>query len=236
MLLFYIRHGEPIYVPDSLTEVGKAQAEALVERMKICKPEKIFSSSSNRAILTAKPTAEYFNIDIDVLDWCHENHVRREFKWVDKEGVERWCFQVKENIELFNSQEFFRLGDNWWQHPKFKDTPIKSGLDRIRKETDDFMESLGYIRSERGFIAKNPKYQRVALFAHHGFGVTFLSCLLDIPYPSFTTHFDMGYTGITVIHFDDEGFTVPKIFQLSNDSHLFADKNLKTIYNNEVEF
>ena len=34
MLLFYVRHGDPIYNPDSLTELGIKQAEALVIRMK----------------------------------------------------------------------------------------------------------------------------------------------------------------------------------------------------------
>ena len=30
MLFFYIRHGEPIYDPDSLTTLGHAQANALI--------------------------------------------------------------------------------------------------------------------------------------------------------------------------------------------------------------
>lgn len=33
MLLFFVRHGDPIYHPDSLTELGERQAEALVKRM-----------------------------------------------------------------------------------------------------------------------------------------------------------------------------------------------------------
>ena len=36
MIFYYVRHGEPIYNPDSLTEYGHAQAEALVARMKVC--------------------------------------------------------------------------------------------------------------------------------------------------------------------------------------------------------
>ena len=34
MLLFFVRHGDPIYQPDSLTELGKQQAEALVQGAK----------------------------------------------------------------------------------------------------------------------------------------------------------------------------------------------------------
>ena len=72
MLLFYVRHGDPIYKPDSLTELGKNQAEALVSRMKEYDPDKIYASSSNRAIMTAEPTAIFLLIEIEVLDWCKE--------------------------------------------------------------------------------------------------------------------------------------------------------------------
>ena len=33
MLLFYLRHGDPIYSPDSLTPLGQRQAEALGRRL-----------------------------------------------------------------------------------------------------------------------------------------------------------------------------------------------------------
>ena len=33
MLLFYLRHGDPIYSPDSLTALGERQAEALGRRL-----------------------------------------------------------------------------------------------------------------------------------------------------------------------------------------------------------
>ena len=35
MLLFVVRHGDPIYDPDSLTPLGKLQAEALANKVKI---------------------------------------------------------------------------------------------------------------------------------------------------------------------------------------------------------
>lgn len=35
MLFFYIRHGDPIYNPDSLTPLGRRQAEALGKRLAV---------------------------------------------------------------------------------------------------------------------------------------------------------------------------------------------------------
>lgn len=97
------------------------------------------------------------------------------------------------------------------------------------------MLSIGYRHTENGYIAERPNDDRVALFAHAGFGLAFLSALLDIPYPMMSTRFDMGHTGMTVIDLSGDGFVVPKVLQLSNDSHIFASE-LPTIYNNEIAF
>jgi hypothetical protein len=76
----------------------------------------------------------------------------------------------------------------------------------------------------------------VALFAHQGFGLAFLSCLLDIPYPQFSTHFDMCHTGVTVIEFKErDGYAYPLVLTLSSDSHIYKD-GLPTNYNNYIRF
>ena len=49
MLLFYIRHGDPIYTPDQLTDLGQRQAEAVGHRLGLYGIDKIFSSTSTRA-------------------------------------------------------------------------------------------------------------------------------------------------------------------------------------------
>ena len=94
------------------------------------------------------------------------------------------------------------------------------------------MSSLGYeYDRETGLYkitAENPD-KRVALFAHEGFGKVFLSVLLDIPYPSFASHFEMKHSGVTVISLDDSGkfdtrgYARARVMTLSNDSHLYRD-------------
>ena len=76
-----------------------------------------------------------------------------------------------------------------------------------------------------------PNKERVALFAHQGFGIAFLSCLLDIPYPQFCTRFDICHTGMTTIDFCEYGdFAVPKVLVHSSDAHLYKE-GLPTKYN-----
>ncbi len=236
MLLFYVRHGDPIYNPDSLTELGRIQAEALVSRMKRCAPERIFASSSNRAIQTAEPSAKALGLDIEILDWCNEAHAARDFFYTGDIGSKGWIFAQKEMKPTLVSEEVQTLYRDWYTHPKFSKMPnLKRGIDRVQKETDDFLLSLGYRHEGNGYIAEKPNNSRIALFAHQGFGMIFLSCLLDIPYPIFSTHFDLSHSSVTAIEFSGDDFVVPKVLQLSNDSHLFAS-GVKTEYNNYIEF
>lgn len=235
MLLFYVRHGHPTYNPDCLTEAGFKEAEALVCRTKQINPDRIFASTSTRAIQTGEPTAKYFGKEIETLDWCHENHAWHDLTVKTEEGGLTWGFDHKATAKLMASKEMRDMGEEWYKHPYFKDTKFESGINRIKRETYAFLEKLGYRHTNDGYEAIAPNEERVMLFAHQGFGLAFLSVLLDIPYPQFCTHFDMTYTGMTVIDFRGDGLVTPRMLQLSNDSHLFAS-DIETVYNNGHKF
>ena len=96
MLFLYVRHGDPIYSPDSLTELGHKQAEALTLRLKDAGIKEIYSSTSTRAVMTATPTAEMLGLPIKQLDWCHENHAWRDFAITLPDGKRKWCWQDAE--------------------------------------------------------------------------------------------------------------------------------------------
>lgn len=241
MLLFYVRHGDPIYSPDSLTELGHKQAEALVKRMKQCAPERIFASSSNRAILTATPSAQALGKEIEIMDWCHESHAWRDLTVVNEAGQRTWAFADPESVRFWASKEIRSLDRDWYKHPRYAGTSFETGFQRIEKETDNFLLSLGYRhdREQNGYIVENPQHERVALFAHQGFGLAFLSSLLDVPYPLFSTHFDMSHSNMTVIDFSPERtnpeLVIPKVLQLSNDSHIY-EAGIPTKYQNFLYF
>ena len=73
MLFFYVRHGDPTYVPDELTPLGRRQAEAVAKRLALYGIDRIYSSTSNRAYETAIPTAELLKKEVTQLDFCKEH-------------------------------------------------------------------------------------------------------------------------------------------------------------------
>ncbi len=237
MLLFYVRHGEPIYDPDSLTPMGSRQAEAIGKRLALYGIDRIFASTSHRAVQTATPTAEMTGKQIVKLDFCNEAHAWRDLTLPTENGGRTWAFYHPWAREQFACAEI-ACNPKWYEDGRFADTRFKEGIMRVDREVDDWLLSLGYghDRARGRYEAVAPTEERIALFAHQGFGLAFLSSLLDIPYPTFCTRFDMGHSDLTVIEFTEkEGKVIPKVLTLSNDGHLYRE-GLTTKYNNGVVF
>jgi len=238
MLFYYIRHGEPIYEPDSLTPHGELEAQALSERLCRSGLDRIFASTSNRAIMTAEPTCRGLHMEPTLLDFANEHYAWLDFTVPNEDGIgRRWVFQSERARALFASEEIRALGDRWYTHPFFRDENFEKGIGRVYDEADRFFESLGYShgRYTGKYKVTEQNCDRVALFAHQGFGLIFLSCLLDIPYPQFCTHFDMCHSGLTLIDFSPEPsgeYCIPRVMTLSSEAHLFA----KGIPSNYGEF
>ena len=240
MLLFYIRHGDPIYAPDQLTPLGQKQAEAVAKRLALYGVDRIFASTSTRAFQTAQPTANLLKKDVKLLDWCLERHAHHDFGVLNEKGINRWCWEQPKYIELFNRKEMRELGEQWYDHPalaEYRDQ-FKTGMERIQTEADAFLASLGYEhdRENSRYRPTHPNDERIALFAHEGFGVAFMSALLDIPYPIFCTRFQMSHSCMSVIEFSNENeIVIPHVLQYSNDSHLYRE-GLPTNYQNRIRF
>lgn len=236
MLFFYIRHGDPIYDPDQLTPLGHRQAEAVGKRLALFGVDKIFASSSTRAKQTAQPTCELLKKGLTELDWCNEGHAWRELTVKLQNGGRRWLFHDGDSRRLLTDPALLSLGEKWYTHPAFTDYHFEKGIARIRENADELFESLGYkhIPGTGAYEVLRDNNERVALFAHQGFGIAFLSCLLDIAYPQFCVHFDMSHTGMTAIEFKNEnGIAIPRVMSLANDGHLYRE-GLPTDYNHEV--
>lgn len=238
MLLFYLRHGEPIYDPDSLTPTGHLQAQALSKRLALYGLDKIYASSSNRAKQTAQPTCDLLGKEMNILDWCNEGHAWGAFKTETGDGGHSWAWINKKYRELFVSDELRTYGDKWYDHPFLAERNWGETVEKYRDNTDAFMQSLGYRhdREKNYYIAERENEDRVALFAHQGFFSVFMSCLLDISLPEFGARFDMGHSGMTVIQMKERGgIVIPRVMQVSNDSHIYKE-GLTTCYNNEILF
>ena len=70
MRLIFVRHGEPDYEKDCLTENGIKQAKSTAERLRGEDIRAIYASPMGRAIQTASFTAEMHGVEIQSLTSC----------------------------------------------------------------------------------------------------------------------------------------------------------------------
>lgn len=234
MLLYIIRHGEPDYSTDTLTERGKRQAEAVGKRLYDSGIDRIFSSPLGRAKETAEPLCNLLQLEKNIEEWTKE---------ITDEGMA--------NLDNGKIQGVWTIQNTYYLDNGNRDLPYsrafecdginKSDLETFIRRVEDngkrFLERLGY-REENGIyrILKNNE-EKVALFCHGMFSASWLSVLLHIPIHIFLSSFHIHtHTGVTVIEFknNENGFTAPKCLCFSDVSHLYAS-HLDLLYDNRVE-
>ena len=238
MILYYVRHGDPIYNPNQLTDLGLRQAEAVGRRLAVHGIDKVYSSPSNRAYQTAQPLCQITKQTATVLDWADEDLAYADLTLFDDDGRKEWVFRHKIGKTQLIKPDVLALGRQWYTHPDFAGTNFGPGIQRIQQETNALLESLGYRHDleKNCYYALRDNQDRVAFFAHEGVGMAVLSCMLDIPYPLFASHFAMTHTGVTVIHFQEQdGIVLPKVLTYSNDSHLYRE-GLPTKHQNQIYY
>ena len=241
MLLFYIRHGEPLGVPDhSLTPLGREQAKALAKRLCLFGIDRVFASPTLRTMQTAQPICDLLGKEITPCDWADEGIVWNEFTVPHPKYEHTWAFFDPKYLEIFSSPEVRALGERWYEHPELAGLNFKAGVERVNAAVDEFFLSLGFRHDRENaryeVVGEHLNRDRVALFAHQGFGMSFFSSMLDIPYPMFCTHFDFSHSSMSVINLEPRGkYVYPHVLQTANDSHLYRE-GIITGYHNAIKF
>jgi len=107
MFLYLIRHGEPNYETDTLTELGIKQAQLLSERFSKIQFDRIFTSPLGRAKQTAMPTCLKQNKNYEELSWLSENLAYNAMA-ADIERKTDWWFSVQNTkiITLEGAQKY----------------------------------------------------------------------------------------------------------------------------------
>lgn len=221
MLLYLIRHGDPNYALDILTEKGEEQAELAARRLDRCGITRVFSSPDGRAKLTAKPLCERLGLTCEIEPWASENRYFEEICIPAGNGGRGWIYEVLPRSALCGTDVRNR-GEKWYEAPLFSGTPVKQAADRITAGADDLLRRLSYRREDPYYFQEKENNEAVALFCHHGVGTTVLSHLFGVQVPVLWTCFGMPHTAITRIRFsaDAQGYVVPLCESLSDVSHL----------------
>jgi len=192
MRLYIIRHAETDYPRDALTAQGHAQARALAARLSAMGIDLVYSSPMNRALETARYTAERLGLEVRVESWTRE----LEDWWVPDAALgERPVWQVDAA-----TLRALAPGQEIWP---------PDALARLHAAAGEF---LG--RQEPG--------QGIAVFCHAGFALTWLAGLLALPLPLLWAGFALPPASITTVVFEElaGGGTAARCLGLGDVGHL----------------
>lgn len=223
MRIVLIRHGDPNYEKDCLTELGHKQAAVAAQRLLKEGIDEIYSSPLGRARQTAGYFSQASGIkDIKILDFIEEIRF----------GTEEHLYDNKWNPWL-GVQALVREGKDlqtpaWREYPVFKDNLATVDADKIGAETDKWLAGLGYVREglyyrctkASGSEDQNGKEKTIAIFCHGGASAAFLARVLNQTFPYMCgTLLYFPHTTITVLEFDDTpGVLTLPIVDLLNDA------------------
>lgn len=133
MNLYFIRHGNPDYSTDSITEKGKEQAIKLAEKIKDWKVDEVYHSTMTRSQYTAEYSCKKWK-----LTSVSQNFIN-ELCWGDMKG-DAWASDSPWmiNDRLIAEEHRYPEGESWKEMDELKQDRIVEDVQWRCQEFDKF--------------------------------------------------------------------------------------------------
>ena len=224
MQLLIIRHGDPNYVNDSLTEAGQAEAGALAGYLAWVGIDRLYSSPLGRARETTEAAARGLGIAYELLDWT------RELKGPRLKGTHNPAWDIGgSDVRVEN---YLNEPNRWELLDDYIDAAeLRQVYTEVVRGSDEFLAGLGYQREGPRYRVTRSNPEKVAVVCHGGFGLTWLAHLLAIPLPLVYGTFFIQTTSITTLLFEERspGSACPRCLGFGALPHLYH-ANLRPLY------
>ena len=217
MKLLIIRHGDPDYTIDSLTEKGHREAELLAGRIAPIDIAAYYVSPLGRAQATAGYTLNKCGRTAKTLDWL------REFDRnliIGPDGQRRIAWDMLPQ-DWTAVHEYYDK-DRWTDVPVMSEADMKNGIAYVQNGLDELLSDHGYERNGNFYNAVRPNNDTIALFCHFGVECVMLGHLLGIS-PMVLWHgFMAAPTSVTTICTEErrEGIAYFRVTAFGDISHL----------------
>ncbi|NCO34701.1 MAG: histidine phosphatase family protein [Armatimonadetes bacterium] len=210
MQVLLIRHGDPDYTNDTLTEKGHTEARALAESLRHVPLHALYVSPFGRAQRTAKYTARVKQMQPTTLEWIGE--LDGHF------GGGRWCWNVSGSEHLLRDD--LPTVANWHEDVPYGEL-MRPQYERLASNFDSLLEEYGYTREGLRYRVDQSNDLTIALFCHAGLILTLLGHLLNWPVPLVYSHLSYDPTGVTRLLWEEvDGYAVPRAKTINDLSHL----------------
>lgn len=219
MRIYLIRHADPDYPNKTITERGHKEARALATRLATERLDRIYSSPLGRAVDTMRYTADLLPHNPVIEDWTQELSIPAVH-------MGEWGSNTIWDMpgEVIRGQERHLSYGDWDTMPYVGETPVRVLFEELQSASDAFLARHGYERDGGRYRCVQPNKERIAVFCHGGFGLAWLSHLLEIPLPLLWSGFWLPPSSVTTILMEQRSDTwaVPRCIGMGDVSHLYA--------------
>ena len=221
MKLLFVRHGDPDYVHDDLTEAGKREALLLVPRMERESIDAFFLSPLGRAKATARPTLEKLGRDGIICDWLQEFSIP---VFRPDRGGERSAIPWDWLPQDWLADERLMNRNLWRENEVMAEADVGGRYDRVVASFDALLASRGYVRNGLYYLAEKPNTDTLVFFCHFGVGCVLLSHLMNCSPMILWQGLSMAPSSVTTVYTEErrKGIAVFRTAAIGDVSHLYA--------------
>lgn len=219
MKLLIVRHGDPDYDRDSLTDKGWKEAKLLAQRISKLDVKAFYVSPLGRARDTASLTLNKMGREAMVCDWLREFDAPI-YKTADGKPTITWDWLPG----IWTKTEEYYRRDLWYTTSVMEAGNVKEKYLYVCRELDRLLAVHGYRRKADIYQVENPNMDTVVLFCHFGLECVLLSHLLGIS-PMVLWHgFCAAPTSVTTLITEEreEGIACFRMNAFGDISHLYA--------------
>ncbi len=225
MRIVFVRHGEPDYARDCLTELGRIQAKKAAQRLLGEGIGEIYASPLGRARETAQAAAEVLGLPVKTLDFMEE------VRWGSADGEELYAGGHPWAIADEMARQGMELNRaDWRDAPWFRTNRVVECVDRVERGIDEWLAGFGYLREGKHYrhTAEEEQHKTVALFSHGGSSCAAMGHILGLPFPYAIALLHLDFTGITVVRLDSRAGigAIPQLKCSNDTAHLRDGQSL----------
>ena len=175
MKLMIVRHGDPDYMNDCLTQRGRRESELLAEKLAGADYAAIYVSPLGRAKETGEATLRRLGRTGETKEWLREFAPTRFDPDLGRSTIVwDWLPQV------WTAEKAFYDREAWMHVPVMEDAGVPAEARWVWDGLDEVLSEHGYARDGETYRSERPNRDTLLFFCHFGVECVMLGHLLGI--------------------------------------------------------
>ena len=219
MRILIVRHAEPDYKNNTLTEKGFREADMLGKYLKDEKIDKIFVSSLPRAIYTADGITRYnATKTYEVCDWLKEMDPRIDLPY----DIERLSWDLAPTY--LNAEDKLYDKDDWKRVKSMDNANLQARVAELNEKLNETLKKFGYEKNGKTYKAVQPNHLTLVFVCHFGAESYMLANLLNISPVALSNHTCARPSSVTTLYTEEreKGEAIFRMIEFGSVNHLLV--------------